>query len=1238
MKTQNLKFLALTVLLSVAGVMNSFALELIGSTFFSNNVQYRIISIQQDAKTGKVAVHGNNLAVTTTSLRIDGTVTTDVEGTVAPGTQVYKEKVTFTVTEIDKEAFDKLGALTTLEIPASVETIYEGAFNNCGELATVTIGYDGTSQLTTVGDYVFGNTNVTSLDLSNCPKLNLSTGKPFVSKATGVNRQLKEVTLPAAIKNIGTAFANCEVLETLDLTGTHVFTLDAGALKNTKALKKVEIPCATDATVTTCKVGKNAFEGSGIEELIIDGYIANSGDFQAQAGAVALKKVTFNGNLGANALPAYAFPNSPLTTVIVNGELFGQNAIGQNAFANKAKLTDIELNGNLNATGAVAPNAFAGAGTTAALTTLTVGTIKQPAAIAAGAFSGADLDVVNFNDLLATGAIAKNQFSTALYVGTVNFNKDIETVNVIGENAFTGANVWTVNFNGDVNVANAVTASASEMSPFADEVNTFNFNGDVVSGGFGPYAFSESEAKVINLSNTAVFGVKAFATGAFNGIPAANINYNPAVTLVNGVTFDIEDFISTSEWDGTQDIRFLTNNYVKNQYVQVPAPADWTPNRIKFIINLEIETTAGPNGRYYGAFKPQNEQYIIEKYQNGNTVTVYSAYYDDKTINYNDRTKGDIYMNPLRVQDNGKYVINEGHTVIVVSSGAQKVIAQQDEVGYWGGVQLFGGLNAEQCNDLRYSPWLFNKAAYENGEEDSYGNVVSDYVPFRVVDFATYGYAMASAKSLPEGSVYVLATNKQALRESYSGKAEMANTHAKAIADLIAALQAAQEAAEAAAQEAYNQGYADALDNWDDIAEKWAEKIAQIEAAAKELGAEEHYTGADVEKEAEIEELYAALIAALEQQKANLEALCEAKRDLAVAQDDLEEADADMSCITENTGLDEKYAAEETWSALIEAINGDIENLEEAATEPQFNDDLYYQFLSRIGTTKTVVTEAATDEAKALAAAYVAYEEAKAAYESDEDYAEYSALTPPAFTYFNDGAHATLKEKQDAYVSARATLGALVGWTQGPENYYDDSAYSEEAAAAAKAAAEDKTEEVEIDEAASYAIWGEDVNAEGIEDDSDEKANFVAYGAYMTARDQKEALEALLAELQELDCYKAYAAAGEAVNEKQTAVDEALATVTSYNDETVVPAEEALVAAIETIGKEEEDESMASGARLNVIWNDGSEGEVTGIMNAVVSNGSKAVDSDAIYNLQGIRMGNKAQKGVYIQNGKKVIK
>jgi hypothetical protein len=65
------------------------------------------------------------------------------------------------------------------------------------------------------------------------------------------------------------------------------------------------------------------------------------------------------------------------------------------------------------------------------------------------------------------------------------------------------------------------------------------------------------------------------------------------------------------------------------------------------------------------------------------------------------------------------------------------------------------------------------------------------------------------------------------------------------------------------------------------------------------------------------------------------------------------------------------------------------------------------------------------------------------------------------------------------------------------------------------------------------------------------------------------------------------------------------------------------------IEKNENAGSKDNQSKLNIVIN----GETTNI-DAI---DGKAISNDAIYNLNGVRMSGKLQKGIYIQNGKKIV-
>lgn len=588
----------------------------------------------------------------------------------------------------------------------------------------------------------------------------------------------------------------------------------------------------------------------------------------------AVSTVTINGNVsGENAIDECAFLyccNNPegsttytetLTSVVIKGEVSNHNAIAAQAFAGNKILALVDLQGNIYAANApaIAQSAFASCGADAKLV-VNFGPIKSSEAIAAGAFAGSTIDVVNYDKLMAEKAVADNQFSAQLLasrmsepepvqpilngdtepatlpaggiaaatINTVNFNQEFKawpeaennaSENFVGNNAFTGTKVKTVNFNAPISVGFAIYAGpdkfartlnqeTAKLSPFAynGAEMTVNFNDDVVENGIAAYAFSYSNTVKINLANAADFGMRAFRNWSFYGITwtgeagqHVEINYNAPSgqtdrSFAQGAFYNATDIV---------DIYFKTTKEVLALYTAENNASDLTPYRIKGIATKYIEVVRGPLGEYYGVFSPENEMYVIEKYQDKAKVGVWSAYYDDLTLRElteeeaaaqgtttkfkaNDRQKytADLYINPLRAYDNGKYVLNAGHTLLISvendewTAEKEYIEATQDLGEHkWGSVQTWAGLSPWSCNDLRWNPaesnsnnWggYVNWAAIDNGNKDIYGNEVRKYELFRQYDFATQGLGFGNSINIPEDQAYILVTNKPDLRKKYS--------------------------------------------------------------------------------------------------------------------------------------------------------------------------------------------------------------------------------------------------------------------------------------------------------------------------------------------------------------------------------------------------------------------------------------------------------------------------------------
>ena len=1395
------KFLTLTVLLSMVGAVSALAANLIGQTHWdkANTVRYKILAIDRATKTGKVSVIGSNIPVaTTTELTIPDEVTIEVNGELS--SVHYEAPTVFSVTKIEKNAFATLSFLETLNIPASVEVIDEGAFNNAVVLENVNI--EAGSQLKSVGDYVFGNTNIETLDLSMCSKLNLCDGTPFLNEGGQENHQLVTVILPSEIDCIGNAFTNITNLKTLDLGGTKVYTLDPDALDGT-SIEEVVLGRPTEMTVATVKIDCNALPKT-IKKLVINGDIATAdaicaqpdlkqltevqfnGDLDVEgavptnvfpdsplqklsfnnikkAGAIApeafkdkknLSAIDFNGDIaaggiGANAfesaganlsngscatvtfkgelkgaaaigdkafwkagidvltfkkdiaagaidhqafyqmtkcgtditfegeltgkdainveafaesnvttltfsgpiasfaiahgafqkiygnapvtfarlrgtnaignmafgeakigkttfediashgiadhaflkaqfnegngdvefngrfdgtegigayafqeakmahllfakdiqphtaigysafykseirkgidfngkligdeaissaafqsadirdhitfkgdiegkmavgnssfkdfkntvspfktpvtfngsitgeagIAASAFENGAVSILTIDGSLKGRGAIAQQAFANNTSMTEftlkgevanewaiskeafagnknlakIDLQGNIYTAEdeAIAPFAFRGVGTaTANGTTVNFGAIKSSEAVSAGAFSGAKLNDVNYNELMAEKAIADNQFSAsadadyeyeAAQIKTVNFTKELkayentdpENANLVGNNAFTGTKVEAVNFKKDVSVKYAIVADDVKKGPFAynGAAMTVKFDGGVVREGFGKGAFAYSNTKKIYLNNDAVYEGFAFVNYSFAAIadPFGTIQdphvdiYFEAPTATVARAFNTKAFYKETD---EVDILFHTTKDVQDRYTQAYNATDVTPYRLKFICTKVIDLVQAPDGYYYGAFDPQNEQYIIEKYQDNGPVNVYSAYYDDKTLEKtgakfkdgkHEKYTADLYINPLRVQDKGKYVLNAGHTLIIKASG-DKIIATQDIYNRDGGVQTFAGLSPWSCNDLRWNPAqiyaiekngvLLNRPwpgyigtpAIDNNDVDWYGNTIRDYQVFRQGNFATQGVVFGNSISIPEEQMYILVTSKLEDRIKYSGydhNEDWFDYHQipweESVAEQL--------------WNAYNEGWDDSEDAiLANINEQLDEPQDNIDDAIEELIIESFGEGV-LEVTEDNAEKVATLIGLADELAPIVADYYKAKCDLRVAKLLYDQANP-ISCVEE----DSEWAGK-NFSDVEDELNG---ILDKEAEEVETPDDLYTQYknLSEddedAAALKEELDEKAADD-KELADAYAAAKTATDAMNENEHAASaWSELT-----------------------------------------------------------------------------------------------------------------------------------------------------------------------------------------------------------------------------------------------------
>lgn len=106
-------------------------------------------------------------------------------------------------------SFQQAKNMVSVQIPASVTEIGEGAFSNLKSLKTVTFAPE--SQLETIGRTAFSDSGVTTIELPDSLK---TIGYGAFMNCHG----LKSMTIPSGVETIGeSAFINCRYLETISI-------------------------------------------------------------------------------------------------------------------------------------------------------------------------------------------------------------------------------------------------------------------------------------------------------------------------------------------------------------------------------------------------------------------------------------------------------------------------------------------------------------------------------------------------------------------------------------------------------------------------------------------------------------------------------------------------------------------------------------------------------------------------------------------------------------------------------------------------------------------------------------------------------------------------------------------------------------------------------------------------------------------------------------------------------------
>lgn len=389
-----------------------------------------------------------NVSGTEATVTFKTTSYNSYSGSVTIPSTVANNGITYRVTAIGDNAFNKCTGLTSVSIPSSIKTIGSYAFNNCSGLTSFSIP----NSVTTIGDYAFQTcsslasieipnsvTSIGSYAFKSCTRLTSVTIPNTItaisdyafSGCTGLTNVtipnsvtaignyafqscsgLTNVTVPNSVRIIGNyAFSGCSGLTHASL-GNAVTTIGDYAFNSCSKLTNFIIP----NTVTS--IGSYAFSGcKGLTSITIPNSITSISNYTFN-GCTGLTDVTIGNaveTIGQNAF----YGCSSLTNITIPNSV---TSIGNNAFSNCTSLAKVSIGNSVTAIG---QNAFRPC---PSLTSITIP--KSVTSIGTGAFSGCtSLSSLYYN----AEQIASIYYTTtsSAAANSVFYNCPIETI-VIG--------------------------------------------------------------------------------------------------------------------------------------------------------------------------------------------------------------------------------------------------------------------------------------------------------------------------------------------------------------------------------------------------------------------------------------------------------------------------------------------------------------------------------------------------------------------------------------------------------------------------------------------------------------------------------------------------------------------------------------------------------------------------------------------------------------------------------------
>ncbi|MCD8289612.1 MAG: leucine-rich repeat domain-containing protein [Prevotella sp.] len=205
--------------------------------------------------------------------------------------------------------YNEFPYLTTINLPASVETVGDYAFNDCAYLTSIT--FNGTN-LKTIGDHAFANCHNESLTSISLPASLETIGNHAFDSC----QYVAQLEIPASVKCIGdSAFHYCTGAQSITFGGTEgqtsaLKTIGNGAFEKccNENLTTITLPDALET------IGKLAFDSiPNVATLTIPANITSIGD-SAFANWTTLATLTYNAvkciKAGSASGPVFAGSNN----------------------------------------------------------------------------------------------------------------------------------------------------------------------------------------------------------------------------------------------------------------------------------------------------------------------------------------------------------------------------------------------------------------------------------------------------------------------------------------------------------------------------------------------------------------------------------------------------------------------------------------------------------------------------------------------------------------------------------------------------------------------------------------------------------------------------------------------------------------------------------------------------------------------------------------------------------------